>query len=485
MTVVEAKDLATKTWLAFCDGGTTQELWDEGIRASFDWSQLVTADDAAVVYGSVLLWLRTTPKDEKNRSNVKALLEKIAPDFFETARWLMADLISDLPSITYDDDQWKKVLLSDSNPDITLAVILKDRSAYERSLFHTGVLHHFDHGSKEDRQTIAALIAKCCRSNDPVVSGWAREVMTYPGLFEAVVREDSRIVYRLPPGIQRFVRRQMARKLTDVAVLAARGTPQIDLDISKMVLMREPSPDSLNLWSDPLMKFNALDDDRLRPSEEAPVDVWLLAQRLGVPVYRYDSEVEVGDWWGMIFWDSLYLCPAVVLRPQLEARERFTLAHELGHLWLGRLLPWGTAENEWDMFGQSDEREVNRFASRLLVPIRVVQRQKDWSWSDVEQLADRYKVSRQAAAIAVIEAVQRYALINVKNGFIHWVWTGSQFPRLHVGRESPVPDAIVSCNGYVSARSIVDSREDPGDLVIRVERFDYSAVYSLYWLAII
>lgn len=65
MTVVEAKDLATKTWLAFCDGGTTQELWDEGIRASFDWSQLVTADDAAVVYGSVLLWLRTTPKDEK------------------------------------------------------------------------------------------------------------------------------------------------------------------------------------------------------------------------------------------------------------------------------------------------------------------------------------------------------------------------------------------------------------------------------------
>lgn len=98
---------------------------------------------------------------------------------------------------------------------------------------------------------------------------------------------------------------------------------------------------------------------------EPPVDIWGLAREF--------AEVEV---------DSIPTqCDGLVVgldrrRPlvliddtQHETRQRFTLAHELGHI----LLPWHVGDfvcdtHEGDWSARADEPEANRFAAELLIP---------------------------------------------------------------------------------------------------------------------
>lgn len=85
------------------------------------------------------------------------------------------------------------------------------------------------------------------------------------------------------------------------------------------------------------------------------------------------------------------------------AGQRFTLAHELGHILLGH----GNSDTEWEV-GEGapaeDCREVeaNQFASKLLLPKQLFKRDMrglPTTFAAIGELAGRYDVSLTAAAI--------------------------------------------------------------------------------------
>jgi Zn-dependent peptidase ImmA (M78 family) len=105
---------------------------------------------------------------------------------------------------------------------------------------------------------------------------------------------------------------------------------------------------------------------------EPPVDVYVLAERLGVQVVRTNMNQDVS---GMLLRDGDALTVGLNRR-QAPQRQRFTLAHELGHLRLHRGRPLivdslvrvnlrdATSATATDR----EEIEANRFAASLLMP---------------------------------------------------------------------------------------------------------------------
>jgi len=97
-----------------------------------------------------------------------------------------------------------------------------------------------------------------------------------------------------------------------------------------------------------------------------------------------------------------------------KTRQRFTIAHELGHFLMGH----DEAEIVEDKFDKSSdkEKEANQFASELLMP-------KDFILKDITEkngrinikdLAKRYEVSEQAMSIRLLETglINRLQIIN-------------------------------------------------------------------------
>lgn len=107
---------------------------------------------------------------------------------------------------------------------------------------------------------------------------------------------------------------------------------------------------------------------------ELPVDIDLVAGRLGIEIHREEFVEEI---------DGLYLRlvdgPVVIALNssyvKSESRRRFTLAHEIGHHLLGRRVSPGrrlffidTADTGRTMM----ERACDRFAALLLMPEELV-----------------------------------------------------------------------------------------------------------------
>lgn len=87
-------------------------------------------------------------------------------------------------------------------------------------------------------------------------------------------------------------------------------------------------------------------------------------------------------------------------------RQRFTIAHELGHKELGH--GPGLRDNNWTFSGSVQdwkEREANAFAAELLMPRDVVR------WLIVER--DETNIGRMSRELGVSEAAMRYRLINL------------------------------------------------------------------------
>ena len=74
-------------------------------------------------------------------------------------------------------------------------------------------------------------------------------------------------------------------------------------------------------------------------------------------------------------------------------RKRFSVAHELGHLYLGHL--HGNSSNDLDT-DNFDEIEANAFAAHLLIPPNFLRKDIKNGMKDPEDLARRYGVSVEA-----------------------------------------------------------------------------------------
>lgn len=143
----------------------------------------------------------------------------------------------------------------------------------------------------------------------------------------------------------------------------------------------------------------------------APVPVEMIARKAGAKVRYRDFD---GDISGLLVRDDGGEKIISVHSRQAKVRQRFTIAHELGHLmlhkgntviveqlWRGARVNW----REGASSGVKDDEEIeaNQFAAALLMPARLVERDY-WAIADratsedslIDQLARRYHVSTQS-----------------------------------------------------------------------------------------
>jgi Zn-dependent peptidase ImmA (M78 family) len=79
-------------------------------------------------------------------------------------------------------------------------------------------------------------------------------------------------------------------------------------------------------------------------------------------------------------------------------RQRFTVAHELGHIVLEHISFDGSSSQ---CSGSSQEKEANSFAGALLVPIKDLKAFMKNNDKTFEDVISRYQVSKDVASIAI------------------------------------------------------------------------------------
>ena len=79
-----------------------------------------------------------------------------------------------------------------------------------------------------------------------------------------------------------------------------------------------------------------------------------------------------------------------------DRRRRFTIAHEIGHFVLHPGLQRPERGGRVNEAGRIREREADAFAAELLMPEQLVRQAVVEQGTDIERLADRFDVSRQA-----------------------------------------------------------------------------------------
>lgn len=138
--------------------------------------------------------------------------------------------------------------------------------------------------------------------------------------------------------------------------------------------------------------------------EHAPVRVVAIAKDLGIKVYKtmdFDDRIS-----GLIQKDeryggkSGYAIYANGRHP--VTRRRFTIAHELGHFYLHReLIGDGITDDGLyrSRLRGRFESQANRFAANLLMPRKLVWEFIAQGVDTVEELAEKFEVSKSAMSI--------------------------------------------------------------------------------------
>jgi len=123
---------------------------------------------------------------------------------------------------------------------------------------------------------------------------------------------------------------------------------------------------------------------------ELPVDIVKLCVDMGIRVQHF-SGPDGNDGYSTIFLGQ----PRIFVRREcLPARQRFTIAHELGHILLGHVGKYQLVSREPSGTDNPIEHDANVFASRLLAPACVL-----WALDarSAEQIAELCQISNQAA----------------------------------------------------------------------------------------
>jgi Zn-dependent peptidase ImmA (M78 family) len=148
-----------------------------------------------------------------------------------------------------------------------------------------------------------------------------------------------------------------------------------------------------------------------------PVDQLIRSQGVEITRKRFDDETS-----GLIYVDVKTGHAVVGLNvSHSKTRQRFTLAHELGHFLLHKQNEGGLHVDDRDFFikfrdhhssdgSDREEREANAFAAELLMPSSFLERdakklREGLSLSDetaVRELASRYGVSLQALSFRLV-----------------------------------------------------------------------------------
>lgn len=169
-----------------------------------------------------------------------------------------------------------------------------------------------------------------------------------------------------------------------------------------------------------LARDSALDLVERNGIAAAPVPVERIARKLGIQIRRAPLG---GDLSGMATIRE-GVCIIGVNSLQAPQRQRFTLAHELGHFRLHRAilekevhLDRGSLRRDWlsSLGVDRHEMEANAFAAELLMPTLLLKDMLSGRSIDVE---DEDDVDRLARRFQVSSAAMRYRLIRGTSE--HW-----------------------------------------------------------------
>lgn len=173
----------------------------------------------------------------------------------------------------------------------------------------------------------------------------------------------------------------------------------------------------------------SVDETRAFAAKHFPKAPEELAQYLGVEVR--ESPMSGCDGWVLSFGGR----HIIRLNSNLAAtRNRFTLAHELGHLILGIPIVLGESYDDMIRSDSDEERRVNELASELLLPSPVVKTalyELPVTAADLQKLARRANVSDLATAIRVCNIAEEIGLVNAlvvmfdENEEVQWKWSKS------------------------------------------------------------
>jgi Zn-dependent peptidase ImmA (M78 family) len=135
-----------------------------------------------------------------------------------------------------------------------------------------------------------------------------------------------------------------------------------------------------------------------------PVDPYVIAQKMGASVHRTNLPVGMS---GALVREDAHNPIIFINELDSPLRQRFTVAHEVGHL--AARIADGTNQSEFadidyrqsDAVPGADQREVfaNKFAAELLMPEDAVRQLARADGSSVVQLASDFAVSVQAMSI--------------------------------------------------------------------------------------
>jgi len=142
--------------------------------------------------------------------------------------------------------------------------------------------------------------------------------------------------------------------------------------------------------------------EELIDSNKFPIDVVKIANKLNFDVFLSDfDEANVS---GMVI-NSPTEKSIYVNKNDTPQRQRFTIAHEIGHI----ILHHKTNEKDFkdidyrntDNLPTQKETEANAFAAALLMPKK--ETEKIWNeLKDIDDVANYFKVSKAAAAIRLM-----------------------------------------------------------------------------------
>lgn len=137
---------------------------------------------------------------------------------------------------------------------------------------------------------------------------------------------------------------------------------------------------------------------KLADIKEAPVDVHKIAKLLGFSVIESDFP---DNYSGEIFIEGKVKSIGINKHHTIN-RQRFSLAHELGHYLnaheyfdeKGEMLE--NAEFDYHNPVHRQEQEADRFAASLLMPKKFLVRDLESIGLDIDKLTEKYQVSEQA-----------------------------------------------------------------------------------------
>ena len=140
---------------------------------------------------------------------------------------------------------------------------------------------------------------------------------------------------------------------------------------------------------------------------ELPVKIGSLCKNMGIDL-RYYEPVDENDGFSTIINGQARI---FVSAKCSNARQRFTAAHELGHILLGHVGEHRLVNREPDVHDNPIEQAANVFASRILAPACVL-----WALDarTPEQIAEICRISRQAAEFRA----ERMALLYARDRFL-------------------------------------------------------------------